>query len=595
MNTDSTQKTHNFCIIAHIDHGKSTLADRMLEITKTVEPRDMKSQILDQMDLERERGITIKLQPVRMEWKGYHLNLIDTPGHIDFSYEVSRSLQAVEGAVLLVDATQGIQAQTLTNLYLAQEQYLTIIPVINKIDLPAADTESVKKDLISLLHCTEDEILLISAKTGECVTELLENIIERVPSPKPDHGTQLQGLIFDAMYDEYRGAIIYARIYNGSVKPGDSIYLFKEQISAEVLEVGFFKPSLISTKSLDAGAIGYIITNIKDLEKTKVGDTITNEDNPAPALPGYKDVKPMVFAGIYPSEGDDLEKLRKAIHKLKLNDSSLSFEPERSDILGSGFRCGFLGLLHLEIFQERLEREYDLQIVITSPTVSYHVYLTSGELLLLTSPADLPEQSRIKKIEQPIVSLRLITPKKYMGSIMNYVQDQRGFFTDTKFLDEERVLLICRLPLINIITDFYDTIKKISSGFASYSYDIDSYEECHVVRVDILVADEPVPGLASLVPRDEAERIARLQVINLKKLIPRHQFIIKIQATIGGKIIAAERISALRKDVTSKLYGGDVTRKRKLLEKQKKGKKRMSTIGSVNIPQKAFLTLLRRN
>lgn len=585
----------NFCIIAHIDHGKSTLADRMIELTGTVSEREMKNQLLDSMDLERERGITIKLQPVRMLWKGMELNLIDTPGHIDFNYEVSRSLAAVEGAVLLVDATQGIEAQTLANLYLAIEQNLTIIPVINKIDLPAADVAKVKREIMHIVGSREEEILAISAKTGEGVTSLLDAVIERIPSAQEKISDPLKGLIFDAQYNEYKGVVIYVRIFSGTIKKGDTIDFVKAAISAEVLDVGFFTPALRSAETLAAGSIGYIVTNIKDIQETRVGDTISHVGANIDALQGYRDVKPMVFAGVYPSEGDAYEKLRSAVFKLKLNDSSLTFVPDHSEVLGFGFRCGFLGLLHLEIFQERLLREFSLSVVITAPTVAYTVYLNSGEQLILTSPSALPDESRIERIEQPVASVDLITPKKYLGPLMDYVQKRRGAFLGTEFIDEERVIVRCKVPLANIVVDFYDTVKNISSGYASYTYELSGFEKCSLARLDIVIADEPVPGLAILIPRDESQSIGRSVVTKLKEIIPRAQFTIKIQAAIGGKVVASERISPLRKDVTAKLYGGDVTRKRKLLEKQKKGKKRMQERGGVEIPHTAYLAILKRN
>ncbi len=585
----------NFCIIAHIDHGKSTLADRMIELTHTVAVREMKNQLLDSMDLERERGITIKLQPVRMQWKGYQLNLIDTPGHIDFNYEVSRSLAAVEGALLLVDATQGIEAQTLANLYLALEQNLSIIPVINKIDLPAADVPKVRREIAAILGCTEDEILTISAKTGQGVEALLDAVIERIPEPKQNHDAEkLQALIFDAQYNEFKGVVIYVRLFGGTIKKGDSVRFLKSGTSAEIIEVGFFTPKWQPTQTLNAGEIGYLITNIKNIEETKVGDTVAYDGVQTDELKGYREISPMVFAGVYPAEGNDYEKLRKAIFKLKLNDASLTFTPDHSDVLGFGFRCGFLGLLHMEIVQERLRREFDLPIITTAPTVAYHIYLKSGKDSFLTSPAALPDENFIEHIEQPLVTIDLITPKEYLGPLMDYIQKKRGVFLHTEFLEQTRTILKCKLPLTNIIVDFYDKIKNLSQGYASYTYEFAGYESCSVVKLDILVAEEKVPALTTLVFRDEVQSIGRSIVTKLKDIIPRAQFVIKIQAAVGGKIIASERLSALRKDVTAKLYGGDVTRKRKLLEKQKKGKKKMASFGAVEIPQNAYLAILKR-
>lgn len=583
----------NFCIIAHIDHGKSTLADRMLELTRTVSERDMKNQLLDTMDIERERGITIKLQPVTMSWRDYQFNLIDTPGHIDFTYEVSRSLAAVEGALLLVDATQGVEAQTIANLYLALAQDLVIIPVINKVDLPAADVHRCEQELGSLLGCLPGDILKISAKTGTGVTSVLDAIVEKIPPPKTDDES-LQALIFDALYNDYKGVIIYVRLFNGSIRKGDKITLVAAETDAEVLEVGVFKPHQQPGVELTAGQIGYVITNIKVLEKTKVGDTIVRLNQGTKALTGYKEVKPMVFAGIYPRDGQDYQKLRQAIYKLKLNDSSLSFTPDNSEVLGFGFRCGLLGLLHLEIFQERLEREFAVPILVTAPTVAYHVYQTSHKDYILTSPSALPDESQILKIDEPYVTIDLITPKEYLGALMEYIGSQSSSLLNTEFLNEQRVILRYRLPLRSIIIDFYDSIKNISSGYASYTYELAGYQECDVVKLEILVAERVVPALTSLVYRHEAQRRARSIVEKLKDIIPKAQFVIKIQAAVGGKIIASERLSALRKDVTAKLYGGDVTRKRKLLEKQKKGKKKMMSHGSVTIPQTAYLDLLKK-
>ncbi len=588
------EKIRNFCIIAHIDHGKSTLADRMLEMTATVEKRKMKEQLLDLMDLERERGITIKLQPARMQWQDYILNLIDTPGHVDFSYEVSRSLAAVEGAVLLVDATQGVEAQTLANLYLAIDQNLAIVPVINKIDLPAADVGKVSQEIVNLLGCKPEDIILVSAKTGEGVDKVLDQIVVAVPPPK-SRGDDLQALIFDSTYDEYRGVVIYARLFGGQIKKGDQISFVASKEESEALDVGYFKPEWTSAETLNSGEIGYIVSGIKDLENARVGDTIISADKKTPALSGYKQIKPMVYAGIYPKEGSEFQKLREAILKLKLSDSSLVFEPASSSALGFGFRCGFLGLLHLEIFQERLRREFDLELVVTTPTVAYQIYLKNGQTETLTTPSDLPDVTKLDHIEEPIMNIEVITPKKYLGDLMSYIISQRAQAKDNEYLDDNRLILRFQIPLSSILVDFYDNIKSISSGYASLNYDLAGYQKCEIVKMEILVAEKPVEALTSLVYKDEAYRAGRRIVRRLKEVLPRQQFVLKIQAAIGGKIIAAERLSALRKDVTAKLYGGDVTRKRKLLEKQKKGKKKMAQLGSVDIPQEAYLAILKKD
>ena len=595
------EKIRNFCIIAHIDHGKSTLADRMLEITKTVDKRKMKDQILDGMDIERERGITIKLQPVTMEHNGYKMNLIDTPGHVDFSYEVSRSLAAVETAVLLVDCTQGIQAQTLANLYLALEQDLTIIPVINKIDLPAANPEKTKREIVKLLGCSEDEILSASGKTGEGVEKILQAVIDRGGAPKNSQETKTRALIFDSKYDEYKGVVAYVRIFDGIIKKGDRIKLMATRATSEALDVGIFKPDYFSTGSLDTGSIGYLITGFKEVGECRVGDTVTliNSSDVDP-LDGYKEVKPMVFAGIFPREGSALEDLREAMDKLKLNDSALVFEPERSDALGFGFRCGFLGLLHLEIFQERLRREYNLDLIVTIPSVAYKVYKKNGEELIIRTPQRLPDPTEIDKIEEPWVSLDVISPKDYMGNIMQLAQEKRAIYKNTQFIssgtDEQRVILHYEIPMSAILTDFYDKIKSISAGYASINYEYLDYRVADVVKMDILVAEEPIEALATIVYRDEAFRRGKEVVNVLKDSLPKQMFVLKLQAAIGGKVIAAERISAMRKDVTAKLYGGDVSRKRKLLEKQKKGKKKMMAAGkgSVEIPPDTFVKILKK-
>ncbi len=596
----------NFCIIAHIDHGKSTMADRMLEITGTIEKRKMRDQILDRMDLERERGITIKLQPVSMDYQGYALNLIDTPGHVDFTYEVSRSLAAVEGAVLLVDATQGIQAQTLANLYLALEQDLTIIPVINKIDLPAANVEKTKKEIVQLLGCVENEIILASGKTGQGVADVLKAVIERVPAPVTveTHGRsslRLRALIFASTYDEYRGVVAYIRIFDGAVKKGDKIVLLATKAKSEALDVGIFKPEYKSTGELKTGEIGYIVTGFKGVSECRVGDTVTNYElritnYELKPLRGYKEVKPMVFAGIFPREGNEFDELREAISKLKLSDAALIYEPEHSEALGLGFRCGFLGLLHLEIVQERLRREYNLDLTVTIPSVAYQVFKKNGDNLIIRSPQKLPDPSEMERIEEPWVSLDFIAPKEYIGAVLNLVQEKRGVYKHTEYIDATRVILHYEIPLAAILTDFYDKIKSASSGYASINYEFIGYKAADVVKMDILVAEEAVEALAMIVYRDEAFKRGKEVVNTLKETLPKQMFVVKIQAAVGGKIIAAERISARRKDVTAKLYGGDVSRKRKLLEKQKKGKKKMEAHGRgrVEIPSDTFVKLLKR-
>ncbi|MCK9439066.1 MAG: translation elongation factor 4 [Patescibacteria group bacterium] len=598
-----TDKIRNFCIIAHIDHGKSTLADRMLELTNTVDKRKMKDQILDGMDIERERGITIKLQPVTMDYNGYQLNLIDTPGHVDFSYEVSRSLAAVETAVLLVDCTQGIQAQTLANLYLALEQDLTIIPVMNKIDLPAANPEKTRREIIKLLGCDEGDILSASGKTGEGVLEILNKVVEVGKPPKDSDQKIPKALIFDSKYDEYKGVVAYVRVFEGQIKKGDKIKLVATKAESEVLDIGIFKPNYFSTGTLNTGSIGYIITGFKEVGECRVGDTLTSPsafNSGIEALPGYKEVKPMVFAGIFPREGSDLEDLREAMDKLKLNDSALVYESERSDALGFGFRCGFLGLLHLEIFQERLRREYNLDLIVTIPSVAYKVYKKNGEEVIIRTPQRMPDPTETLKIEEPWVSLDIITPKEYMGGIMQLSQEKRGVYKNTEYIssgtDEQRVILHYDMPMSAILTDFYDKIKSLSAGYASINYEYLNYQEADVVKMDILVAEEPVEALSTIVYRDDAFRRGKEVVNVLKESLSKQMFVLKIQAAIGGKVIAAERISAMRKDVTAKLYGGDVSRKRKLLEKQKKGKKKMMAAGkgSVDIPPDTFVKILKK-
>ncbi len=588
----------NFCIIAHIDHGKSTLSDRMLEKTKTVEERKMKDQLLDRMDIERERGITIKLQPVTMKYDGYILNLIDTPGHVDFTYEVSRSLAAVEAAVLLVDATQGIQAQTLANLYLAMEQDLEIIPVINKIDLPAADVPKVKNEMVKLLGCQEDEIVSTSAKTGEGVETLLKQIISKTPPPSADKESTPRALIFDSNYDEYKGVVAYVRMVDGLLRKGDRIKLFATGAESEILDIGVFSPDYKPTGELSAGEVGYIVTGFKEVSECSVGDTITikKEAEQVEPLKGYEEVKPMVFAGIFPKEGSEYEDLREAIQKLKLNDASLSFEPERSEALGLGFRCGFLGLLHLEIFQERLRREYQLDLIVTIPSVAYKIYKKNGEEIVIRTPQKMPDPTEIDKIEEPWVNLDIIMPQEFIGNIMEVAQSKKGVYKNTEYIDQSRAILHYDMPMAGILTDFYDKIKSVSSGYASINYEYSEYRQADVVKMDILVAEEPVEALSTIVYKDDAYHQGKEIVKILKENMPKQMFVLKLQAAVGGKIVASERLSALRKDVTAKLYGGDVSRKRKLLEKQKKGKKKMMSAGkgSVEIPPEAFVKILKK-
>ncbi len=588
----------NFCIIAHIDHGKSTLADRLLELTGTIEPRKMTNQILDRLDLERERGITIKLTPVRLKYRGYELNLIDTPGHVDFSYEVSRSLAAVEGAILLVDATQGIQAQTLANLYLAIEQNLVIIPVVNKIDLPAAEVEKTKGEIVKLLGCSAEEIICISAKTGEGVPEILERIIKVVPAPAGEGNKPLRALIFDSNYDKYRGVVAHVRVFDGVIHQGEKIKLLATGAISEALEVGFFDPDYHKSRELQAGEIGYVVTNFHEVSECRVGDTLTlaTETQEVIPLKGYAEVKPMVFAGVFPKEGDAFEDLREAMGRLKLNDAALVYEPERSQALGYGFRCGFLGLLHLEIFQERLRREFNLDLIVTVPSVAYKIYRRNGgEPEIIRSPQQLPSGAEIDRLEEPWVRLDIITPKNYLGAVMKLAQEKRGVYRNTEYLDETRVILHYEMPLSMILTDFYDKLKSLTSGYGSINYEMLDYRQADVVRLDIMVADHMVEPLATIVYRDEAFKRGKEIVTLLKESLPREMFVIKLQAVIGGQIIAAERISALRKDVTAKLYGGDVTRKRKLLEKQRRGKKKMMALGrgQVDIPSEVFVKLLK--
>lgn len=595
------EKIRNFCIIAHIDHGKSTLADRLLEKTGTVEPRKMQTQLLDTMDIERERGITIKLAPVRMHYKKddieYTLNLIDTPGHVDFTYEVSRSLAAVEGVILLVDATQGVQAQTIANLYLALDQDLEIIPVLNKIDLPAADVPTRKAEIVKLIGCDESEVISVSAKTGENVEALLDAVIDRIPPPKGSETGAPQALVFDSHYDDYKGVIAYVRMFNGELKKKDKMKMVATRAEAEILDVGALSPEFVSTERLETGQIGSIVTGFKDINACRVGDTITLVNNEAEALSGYKKVNPMVYAGIFPEEGDDYNAMREAMERLKLNDAALQFEPEQSPALGYGFRCGLLGMLHLEILKERLEREYGIHLVVTVPSVAYHVYkMNQEEPIVIKSALALPDPSHIDRIEEPWAKVDIITPTEYIGNVMNFVQDRRGTYITTEFLSEGRAIVKYEIPLSQIIVDFYDKLKSLTSGFASMNYEVFEYRPADVVRMNIYVAEEPVDAFATFVYRDDAHKAGKAIIHALKGAIPRAQFVIKLQAMIGGKIVAGDRLSAMRKDVTAGLYGGDVSRKKKVLAKQKKGKKKMMAMGrgKVNIPSEAYLKVLKR-
>ena len=589
----SPENIRNFAILAHIDHGKSTLADRFLEITETVPSEKLSAQYLDKMDLERERGITIKLASVRMDWKGHQFNLIDTPGHVDFSYEVSRSLAAVEGVILLVDATQSIEAQTLSNFLLAKEQGLTVIPVINKIDLPNAQIEETRSSVKETFGFEEKDILLISAKEGTGIEKLLDKIIESVSPPDGFEDKSLKALIFDSSYDSFKGVIAYVRVFDGLLKKGEKMRLVGTKSEMEALEVGYFGPNLVENERISAGEIGYIATGLKDVDKVRVGDTVTSAQNPTKEiLAGYKPSKPMVFAGMFPVNRDEFPKLKEALEKLKLNDASLVYDPENSPALGFGVRAGFLGLLHMEVVQERLEREFDLDLIITSPTVGYKVLLTNGEELEISNPTKLPDQTKIKEIQEPWVDGLIITATQYVGSITQLVHEKRGELINTEYFSE-KVKISTKLPLAEIVSDFYDKLKTISSGFASFDWDLSEYRSLKAVKLEILVAKDSVDALSQIVPRERAFRVGKDLVRKLKEIIPRQQFDISLQAAIGGKIVAAEKIPPFRKDVTQKLYGGDRTRKDKLLKKQKAGKSRMKRVGKVEIPQEAFLSVLK--
>ena len=597
----SRELIRNFCIIAHIDHGKSTLADIMMELTDTVAMRDMENQLLDTMDIERERGITIKATAVRMfydhsDGKRYMFNLIDTPGHVDFTYEVSRSLAACEGAVLVVDATQGIEAQTLANVYLALDNDLEIMPVINKIDLPSAQPEHVIKEIEDVIGLEAEDAPLISAKTGQNVKEVLEKIVELIPPPTGKDDAPLKALIFDSIYDNYKGALSYVRIVDGSVRPGMRIRSMATGKVFDVTEVGVFTPSLKSTSELTAGEVGYIAASIKTVADTKVGDTLTDDTNPtAEALPGYKHVQPMVFCGIYPADGADYDSLRDALEKLALNDASLSFELETSQALGFGFRCGFLGLLHMEIIQERLEREFDLDLVTTSPSVVYKVKQIGGEECMIDNPSNMPPAASIEYMEEPMVEAHIMTPSDFVGAIMELCQEKRGVFVDMHYIEENRVTIKYNLPLNEIIYDFFDQLKSRSRGYASFDYELKGYQRSELVKLDFLLNGDMCDALSTIVHKDRAYTKGRAVAEKLKEVIPRQQFEIPIQAAIGGKIIARETVKAVRKDVLAKCYGGDITRKKKLLEKQKEGKKRMRQIGTVELPSDAFMSVLRIN
>lgn len=598
----------NFCIIAHIDHGKSTLADRMMELTGTVEKREMKQQLLDSMDLEREKGITIKLSPVRMKYKDYDLNLIDTPGHVDFSYEVSRSLQACEGAVLVVDATQGVQAQTLTNVYLAMEADLTIIPVLNKIDLPASDVPRVSAELINLLGCREEDIIKVSAKTGEHVDQVLDAIIDRIPAPTGNNTKPLRALIFDSYYDDYRGVVLYVRVVDGALPKGAAIHMMATAANALALEVGHLAPTMKRDPNLGTGEIGYIVTNLKTTRQARVGDTVTlkreveysGKDSgevsykSVTPLPGYKEVKPFVYAGFFPTSNEYYDALKEAVEKLSLSDSVLHFTPENSPVLGFGLRLGFLGLLHMDIVKERLEREYNLDLIATNPSTSYHVVLSDGDELDIESASDLPDRSKIATIAEPWIGGEIVAPSEYVGGIIKLIISKRGLQKNISYIGE-RAVIDFEAPMANLLTDFYDQLKSITSGYGSYNYDLIGYRVEDLVRVDFLVADEMVSALSVMCHRSEADRIGREITKKLKEVIPRQNFAVKIQAAIGGKFIAREDISAYRKDVTVKIHTGDPDRRAKLLDKQKRGKKRMKRFGKVDIPADAFTVMLKRD
>jgi GTP-binding protein LepA len=589
----------NFCIIAHIDHGKSTLADRLLQVTGTISDRQLQEQTLDDMDLERERGITIKSHAIQMQYtardgKKYIFNLIDTPGHVDFSYEVSRSIAACEGALLIVDATQGIEAQTISNLYLALEHDLEVIPILNKMDLPSASPEEVGDQIIDLLGCKPEDIIPASGKTGLGVDDILEAIVHKVKPPKGDPNAPLQAMVFDSVFNSFRGIIAYYRILNGTLKKGDKVKFFATEREYQADEIGVLGLDLIPRPQVGTGDVGYIISGIKNAKEVKVGDTITLRERPClEAVKGFEDVKPMVFAGIYPVDTDEYEELRASMEKLQLNDASLVFEPESSAALGFGFRCGFLGMLHMEIVQERLEREFDMTVITTVPNVSYHAYLKNDTMKIVNNPSDLPDPNHLERVEEPYIKAQVITKSEYIGQIMTLCIEKRGVLQNQVYLTSDRVELSFSMPLGEIVFDFYDKLKSVSRGYASFDYFPDEYKASHLVKLDILLNGDQVDALSALIHRDNAYELGKKICLKLKELIPRQQFMIALQAAIGAKIIARETISALRKDVTAKCYGGDITRKRKLLEKQKKGKKRMRQVGNVEVPQSAFLAVLK--
>jgi GTP-binding protein LepA len=584
-------RIRNFSIIAHIDHGKSTLADRILELTETVSGRDMREQVLDSMELERERGITIKAQAVRVEWKGHQLNLIDTPGHVDFTYEVSRSLQACEGAVLVVDAAQGVEAQTVANAYLAIENDLELLPVLNKIDLPQANPDAAALEVAELIGDDPENVLRISAKTGEGVAAVLDAIVERFPPPAGAPEAPARALVFDSSYDQYRGVVAFVRVVDGEFRPRERLRAMAQGTRFEAEELGFFAPTMTPAASLSAGEVGYVVTGLKDVSRLRVGDTLTVESRPAEQpLPGYKDVKPMVFAGLFPTDSDDYPELRDALERLKLNDAALMYEPETSQALGFGFRCGFLGLLHMEIVRERLEREFDLDLLVTAPNVAYRVHSNDGAEVEVHSPADMPRE--FERVEEPYIEASVIVPKEYVGAVMELCNERRGRFDHMEYLSEERVVLRYELPLAEIVLDFYDQLKSRTRGYASFDYDLAGFRDGELVRVDILIAGEPVDALSLVVHRDSAYGRGRALVDRLREEIPRQFFDVPIQAATGSRVIARETVKAKRKDVLAKCYGGDITRKRKLLEKQKAGKKRMKQVGAVEVPQEAFLAVL---
>jgi GTP-binding protein LepA len=589
------ESIRNFCIIAHIDHGKSTLADRLLELTGTVEKRQMKAQILDKMDLEQERGITIKLAAVRMKYKDYELNLIDTPGHVDFSYEVSRSLEAVEGAILVVDASQGIQAQTLANVYLALAADLKIIPVLNKIDLPAADIERVSAEVISLLGCKKEDILLVSAKTGEGVKELLDKLVAEVPAPTGQANAPVRALIFDSYYDDYRGVILYLRIVDGQISKNAAIHMVATKSESVALEVGSLAPEMKPAKDLKAGEIGYIVTNLKTTRSGRVGDTVTLSGQKVEPLAGYKDVKPFVYAGFFPASHENYQALKDAVDRLSLSDSALQYAPENSPVLGFGFRLGFLGLLHMDIVRERLEREYDLELIVTNPSTDYQVQLTTGDQLDIKSAAELPDMSQVVEIREPWIKGEIVAPGNYVGAVLQLIAAARGRQKHIGYVDAQLAVIDFEAPLANLLTDFYDQLKSLTSGYGSFNYELDDYRAEDLVRLDFYVAGDRVDALSIMVHKTEAERVARSAVAKLKEVIPRQQFKVALQAAIGGKFIAREDISAFRKDVTIGLYGGDVSRKKKVLAKQKRGKERMKRFGKVDIPAEAFAVMLKRD